>query len=102
MLLEQARDLVGRQRRSIGRHLCSSAFLAQTLEAPPDCAVHDRDRSSGELRNGESHGDADDSHLGWWQTNRAENSHQPVRRREGSLQRFKSGGRSAWRSGSTM
>jgi putative transposase len=29
---------------------------------------------------------------GWWKNNRAENSHQPTRRRERNMQRFKSAG----------
>ena len=29
---------------------------------------------------------------GWWKNNRAENSHQPTRRRERKMQRFKSAG----------
>jgi putative transposase len=65
--------------------------LSQALEGTSDGAARHRHRSAGEPRRGESRRVADVSRLrGWRQNNRVENSHQPVRRRERGLQRFKS------------
>ena len=66
------------------------ALLSQALEGTPDGAVRHRDRSAGELRGRESRRDADLPISAAGARTSVENSHQPVRQREGGLQRFKS------------